>query len=482
MTLLIYEPLVWQAAAAIILITLTTWVIFKRSSSKDKTHDNDTKPSSTSSSSSVPVAPTTSATASPLRATPSTAPSSGGAVVVAPKMKMLLRLLSSSGMVPLTDRIISDGHHLYESCQHIWNGMIDTKKPLAFVRVTDTTDVINTVKYAVERKLPISVKGGGHNIAGTALVHGGVVIDMHYMRSVHVDSKTSLVTVGGGCTWSSLDRECSLHGLAVVGGLISSTGVIGLAIGGGIGWLSRTYGLACDSIVSVDIVLASGVVITATAENEYSDLFWCHHGGGGNFGVVTSVTFRAHRLTPVRIPDIPQPPSPISPTSIASSQTVSVSESKSPSTRRSFTGSEEEYNAPVGYACLQWPTMNVDLLIAFDALAASLPSTVAAYCFLQRFPGGSGSGNGSGKSGDHKSGWPYHTVMMFVNNHGMMDGEKEKYTHHDTSILESQLVTLLGDLISAHPPRTMDISVMEYTHVCYLIVVHSNLQSILSLR
>jgi hypothetical protein len=267
-----------------------------------------------------------------------------------------------------------------------------------------------------------------------------------------------------------VDRACAIHGLAVVGGLISSTGVIGLSIGGGIGWLSRTYGLSCDSIVEVEIVLANGTLITATPDH-YPDLFWSHHGGGGNFGVIISLVFRAHRLAPPKTIALPER----TPTASSSASTTSSStknDTRATTARqRSPVKMDEEYNAPVGHACLVWSSMSVELLTAFDQLAASLPSTVAAYCFLQRFPRSSSSLSVDDKDrNDDKNervNNPMHTVMMFVNNHGMMTGEKIRHTHYDASILESELVSLVGELISQHPPRTMDIQTMEYTQVPY---------------
>lgn len=185
----------------------------------------------------------------------------------------------------------------YEDARRIWNGMID-RRPAIIARCVGTADVANAVNFAREHDVLVAVKGGGHNVAGYAVCDGGLMIDLSEMRGVHVDPKASRARAAGGATWGDFDAETQTFGLATTGGLISDTGVAGLTLGGGIGWLTPSYGLACDNLASVDVVTAEGSVVTAS-EDENGDLFWGLKGGGGNFGIATSFEFNVYPVGPI---------------------------------------------------------------------------------------------------------------------------------------------------------------------------------------
>lgn len=185
----------------------------------------------------------------------------------------------------------------YDETRRIWNGMID-RRPSLIARCSGTADVVRSVAFAREHDLLVSVRGGGHNVAGNAVCDDGLMIDLSEMRSVHVDPRLGRARAAGGATWGNFDAEAQIFGLATTGGLISDTGVAGLTLGGGIGWLTPSYGLACDNLVSVDIVTAEGSVVTAS-EDENGDLLWGLKGGGGNFGIATSFEFRVHPVGPI---------------------------------------------------------------------------------------------------------------------------------------------------------------------------------------
>jgi FAD/FMN-containing dehydrogenase len=193
--------------------------------------------------------------------------------------------------------VIQPGDGEYEEARTVRNGLID-RRPALIVRCNGVADVVEAVDFAREQRLVLSVRGGGHNVAGSATNDGGVVIDLSAMRGVRVDPAARTVRVQGGATWGDVDRETQLFGLATPGGVISSTGVGGLTLGGGWGWLRRKFGYCVDNLVSVDIVTADGQVRTASA-TENPDLFWAVRGGGGNFGVVTSFEFRLHPVGPL---------------------------------------------------------------------------------------------------------------------------------------------------------------------------------------
>jgi FAD/FMN-containing dehydrogenase len=180
----------------------------------------------------------------------------------------------------------------YDAARRVWNGMVD-KRPRAIARCASVADVVACVNFARSSGWPLAVRGGGHNAAGLGVCDDGLVIDLAGMRSVEVDPASKTARVGGGATWADFDREAARHGLATTGGAISTTGVAGLTLGGGIGWLMRSQGLSCDNLASVELVTAAGEVVRASgAENP--DLFWGVRGGGGNFGVVTRFEFRVH--------------------------------------------------------------------------------------------------------------------------------------------------------------------------------------------
>ena len=185
----------------------------------------------------------------------------------------------------------------YEAARKVYNGMID-RHPRLIVRCADVDDVIAAVNFARENKLTLSVRGGSHGVTGFAVCDDGLVIDLSHMRNVHVDPKKCIARAEGGCTWGDFDHATHAFGLATTGGIVSSTGIAGLTLGGGLGYLTRKFGLSCDNLISVDVVTADGRFITASAD-ENEDLFWGVRGGGGNFGVVTSFEYKLHPVSTV---------------------------------------------------------------------------------------------------------------------------------------------------------------------------------------
>lgn len=184
----------------------------------------------------------------------------------------------------------------YDEARAVWNGMID-RRPAMIVRCAGTADVISAVNFARKHDLLLSVKGGGHNVSGNAVCKDGIMVDLSQMTSVRVDPAAKTVRVEPGVTMADLDHETQAYGLATPGGVVSTTGVAGLTLGGGWGWLSRTYGLTIDNLRSVDIVTADGELRHAS-EEENADLFWGVRGGGGNFGIVTSFEFDCYEVGP----------------------------------------------------------------------------------------------------------------------------------------------------------------------------------------
>ena len=193
--------------------------------------------------------------------------------------------------------VLTSGDPGYDDARGIWNGLID-RRPALIVQCTGAADVVDAVNFARERGLLLSVKGGGHNVAGNAVNDGGLVIDLSQMRGVHVEPSTQTVRAQGGALWGDCDREAQLFGLAVPGGVVSTTGIAGLTLHGGVGHLRRKHGLSIDSLLSVDIVTADGELRRASAD-ENEDLFWAVRGAGSNFGVVTSFEFQAHPVGPM---------------------------------------------------------------------------------------------------------------------------------------------------------------------------------------
>ena len=196
----------------------------------------------------------------------------------------------------LRGRVVTPDAPDYDDIRTIWNAMVD-RRPGMIVRCLGTADVLHAVRFARAHRLLISVRGGGHNIAGAALCDGGMVIDLSPMRSVHVDPAARTVTAAGGATLADLDRETQAFGLAVPMGINSTTGVAGLTLGAGFGWLSRKHGLSIDNLAAAEVVTADGQAVRASP-TENSDLFWAIRGGSGNFGVVTYFTFHCHPLGP----------------------------------------------------------------------------------------------------------------------------------------------------------------------------------------
>jgi FAD/FMN-containing dehydrogenase len=185
----------------------------------------------------------------------------------------------------------------YDAARKIWNGSID-KHPGLIARCTGTADILAAVRFAREHGLLVAVRSGGHNVAGNAVCDGGMVIDLSRMKGIRVDPATRTAHVQAGLTWGDFDHETQAFGLATPSGVMSTTGVAGFTLGGGIGWLMRKHGLACDNLLSADIVTADGRMVCASPrENE--DLFWGIRGGGGNFGIATSLEFRLHAVGPV---------------------------------------------------------------------------------------------------------------------------------------------------------------------------------------
>ena len=185
----------------------------------------------------------------------------------------------------------------YDEARRVHNGLID-KRPALIARCLGTSDIIGAVGFARENGLEVSVRGGGHNVGGRAVTNGGVMIDLALMKGVHVDPAARTVRAQGGVTWGEFNRDTAVHGLATTGGVISTTGIAGLTLGGGLGWLMGSHGLVVDNLVSVELVTAAGEVLNAGA-GQHPDLFWALRGGGGNFGVAASFEYTLHPLREV---------------------------------------------------------------------------------------------------------------------------------------------------------------------------------------
>ena len=193
-------------------------------------------------------------------------------------------------------QLITGSDPTYDDDRSVFNSMID-KRPAVIAKCGSARDVVEAIELAQREGHAIAVRAGGHSVAGMSTNDGGIVIDVRPMKSIEVDPVAMTARVGAGVTWSEFDRAGQAHALATTGGRVSTTGVAGFTLGGGSGWLERKFGLACDNLVSVDLVCADGREVTAS-EDENPELFWGLHGGGGNFGVATSFTFRMHRVGP----------------------------------------------------------------------------------------------------------------------------------------------------------------------------------------
>src|SRR5882724_944189 len=197
----------------------------------------------------------------------------------------------------LSGRVLQSGDDRYEAARLVHNGLID-KRPALIARCRGVADVSAAVAFAREAGLEISIRGGGHSIAGRCVTNGGLMIDLAEMKGTYVDPQARTMRAQGGVLWSEFNREAAVHGLAVTGGAIASTGIAGFTLGGGLGWLMGSHGLAADNLLSVELVTADGAVLNVTDESE-PDLFWALRGGGGNFGVATSLEYRLHPLREV---------------------------------------------------------------------------------------------------------------------------------------------------------------------------------------
>jgi FAD/FMN-containing dehydrogenase len=194
----------------------------------------------------------------------------------------------------ITGELIDRSHPGYDEARRVWNGMID-RRPIAVVKAGSVADIAPTLALAAEQNLPLAIRGGGHNVAGNGTVDDGLVLDLAFLNGVEVDAATRTVRVAAGATLARIDRATEPHNLAVPVGVVSNTGIAGLTLGGGVGWLTRAHGLTVDNLLAAEVVTVAGERVTAS-ETENPELFWGLRGGGGNFGVVTEFTFRAHPI------------------------------------------------------------------------------------------------------------------------------------------------------------------------------------------
>ncbi|MEA2459380.1 MAG: hypothetical protein QOC95_2352 [Thermoleophilaceae bacterium] len=197
----------------------------------------------------------------------------------------------------LGGRLVRPGDHDYDEARSIWNASQD-QRPALIVRCAGVADVMRAVDLARSEDLVVAVRGGGHSLPGFSSCDGGIVVDLSEMNAVRVDPVGRTAVAEGGCTWADFDRETQAFGLAVTGGLVSTTGIAGLTLGGGIGWLMRKCGLTCDNLIGADVVTADGQLVH-TSEHENPELLWGLRGGGGNFGIATSLEYRLHAIGPM---------------------------------------------------------------------------------------------------------------------------------------------------------------------------------------
>ncbi len=196
----------------------------------------------------------------------------------------------------IAGEVIRPGNPAYDEARKVWNGAID-RRPAALVRCTEVSDVVAAVRFARERDLLVSVRGGGHGVGGHAVCDGGLMIDLSPMKAIAIEPRRRTARAQGGVLWGEFDRKTQAFGLATTGGVVTHTGVGGLTLGGGIGWLMRKHGATVDNLLSAEVVTAAGEVVTAS-EHEHPDLFWAIRGGGGNFGIVTSFEYQLHAVGP----------------------------------------------------------------------------------------------------------------------------------------------------------------------------------------
>src|SRR5512133_1128665 len=182
----------------------------------------------------------------------------------------------------------------YHEARALYNGLID-RRPALIVRCRRRDDVVEALALARREVLEVSIRGGGHNVAGRAVTEGGVMIDLAEMKGIEIDPHNATATAEGGVIWAELNNAAAEHGLAVTGGVISTTGIAGYTLGGGLGWLMAKHGLAADNLIAVELVTAAGDILNVGADS-HADLFWAVRGGGGNFGVATALTYRLHPL------------------------------------------------------------------------------------------------------------------------------------------------------------------------------------------
>ena len=194
-------------------------------------------------------------------------------------------------------RLLQPTDGAYDEARRVHNGLIN-KRPSVIAQCRGVADIRDAVQLARRLKLEVAVRGGGHNVAGRATIDGGVMVDLSLMKGIHVDPRTRTARAQGGVTWNEFNRETQLHGLATTGGVVSTTGIAGLTLGGGLGWLMGKHALALDNLLSVDLVLADSRFLTATKDDN-ADLFWALRGGGGNFGVAASLEYRLHPVGPI---------------------------------------------------------------------------------------------------------------------------------------------------------------------------------------
>ena len=195
-----------------------------------------------------------------------------------------------------TGQLLQPADAGYDEARRVHNGLVD-KRPALIARCQGVADIVDAVKLAHTLNLDVAVRGGGHNVAGKAAIDGGLMIDLAAMKGIHVDPTARTARAQGGVLWKELNRETQLHGLATTGGVVSTTGIAGLTLGGGLGYLMPKYGLALDNLRSAELVMADGRVLRASAD-ENPDLFWAIRGGGGNFGIAASLEYTLHPVGP----------------------------------------------------------------------------------------------------------------------------------------------------------------------------------------